>query len=105
MKLTLKLSILAITLLSAGATAMAHERYPEDGWSYRNRGYENSRYNAPDVVCDRYGNRVYVTRSQRYAPPVEEHCYRAPVVVPECRRPQARFELPLPGPLRFIFGR
>ena len=96
MKATLKASILAITLLSAGATAMAHERYPEDGWSYGNRGYEDSRSREPEVLYDRYGNRVYVARSQRYA---------APVVVSECRRPQVRFEVPFPGPLRFIFGR
>ena len=105
MKATLKASILAITLLSAGATAMAHERYPEDGWAYRNRGYEDSLSRETEVLYDRYGNRVYVTRSQRYAAPVEEHFYRAPVVVPECHRPQVRFEVPLPGPLRFIFGR
>ena len=103
MKLILKASILAITLISAGATAMAHERYPEDGRYYRGR--EADRCNEPEVLYDRYGNRVYGTRSQRYAPPVEEHHYHAPVVVSEYHRPQARFELPFPSPLRFIFGR
>ena len=113
MKPTLKTSILAITLFSAGATAMAHERYPEGGSSYRYR--EASRYDEPEVLCDRYGNRVYVTRSQRYAAPVQEHCYRAPVVVPECHRapvvepqchrPSVRFEPPFFSPLRLLFGR
>ena len=102
MKATLKASILAITLLSAGATAMAHERYPDNGWSSHNRGYEGSRYDAPEVLYDRYGNRVYVTRSQRYAAPVEEHCYRAPVCEDRSRT-SIRFEPPFFSPLRFLF--
>ena len=105
MKATLKASILAITLLSAGATAMAHERYPDSGYSYRGRGYEDSRYEAPEALYDRYGNRVYATRSQRYAAPVEEHCHRAPVVVSEYHRAPVRFQPPSFSPLRFLFGR
>ena len=105
MKATLKTSILATTLLAAGATAMAHERYADEGWSYRSRTSEYSRCHEPEVFYDRHGNRVFVTRAPRYVAPVEEHCYRAPVVVPECHRPQIRFDVPFPGPLRFLFPR
>ncbi len=109
MKAIIKSSILALTLLSAGATAMAREPYRDGGYSYRGHGYEGSRYAAPEVLYDRYGNRVYVSRSERYAAP--ERC--APVVVPEyhrppvCeeRRPSIRFVPPPFSPLRFIFGR
>ena len=104
MKNSFKYSILAITLASAGSTAMAHERYADSGWAYRNRGSEVSRCNEREVLYDRYGNPVYGVRSERYAAPVQEHCYRAPVV-PQCNRPTTRFELPFPSPLRFIFGR
>lgn len=104
MKSILKASILAITLITAGATARAHDDCRDDDRPYR-RNVEVYHYNEPEVLYDRYGNRVYVARSQRYAAPVEEHCYRAPVVVPECHRPQVRFEVPFPGPLRFLFGR
>ncbi len=104
MKATLKASILAITLLSAGATAMAHERYPDSDRYYEGRGYEGSRYDAPEVFYDRYGNRVYATRSQRYAAPVEDQCHRAPVYE-ERHRASVRFEPPFFSPLRFLFRR
>jgi hypothetical protein len=103
MKKSFLCSILAITLAATGATAMAHERYSEGGWHYRGR--EVSRCNEPEVYYDRFGNRVFIARTPRYVAPVEEHCYRPPVVVPECRRPQIRFEVPFPGPLRFLFPR
>ena len=104
MKATLKASILAITLLSAGATAMAHERCSDSDRYYEGRGYEGSRYDAPEVFYDRYGNRVYATRSQRYVAPVQDHCYRPPVCE-ERSRTSFRFEPPSFSPLRFLFRR
>ena len=112
MKLTLKQSILAITLLSAGATAMADDRYRRSGSGYEYR--EVSRYDEPEVLYDRYGNAVYANRAQRYAAPVEDRCHRAPVVVQEYRRAPVceersrtsiRFEPPFFSPLRFLFRR
>ena len=104
MKTLLAASTLALILTATGATAVAHERYDAEYWAYRHR-MEASRYEAPEVRYDRYGNQVVFSNGRRYVVPAEEHCNRAPVVVPEYRRSQARFELPIPGPLRFIFGR
>jgi hypothetical protein len=113
MKNKLSAAALTVILAATGATAMAHERYADNGSYYRSRSYEAARYEAPGVLYDRYGNRVYVTRSQRYVAPAPGHCYRAPVVVPEChrapvceeRRTSIRFEPPFFSPLRFLFGR
>lgn len=116
MKNKLAAAALAILLVSTGATAMAHERCREDygysGYS-RYRDAEVVRYAEPQVYYDRYGNRTIVTREQRYAVPVEDHC-RRPVVVPQCRpapvcepryESHSHREPHLVGALRFIFGR
>ena len=93
---------------------MAHDRYQEDDGYSRYRHVEVVRYAEPQVYHDRYGNRVVVTREQRYAEPIEDHCRRPVVVVPECHRApvcEPRYqtrsysEPHLIGALRFIFGR
>jgi len=102
MKTLLAASTIALILTATGATAVAHERNDGDYWTYRHR-LEASRYNAPQVAYDRYGNRVLVSQGRRYAAPVEENCHRAPVFVPEYRRTRSHFEPPFVGILKSIF--
>ena len=102
MKTILCTAALAITMATTGATAMAHEHYYDGDRACRDRGTE--------VLYDRYGNRVIVARERRYVVPVEDHCRRPVVVVPEYRRVpvcEERREIhpPLFGGLRIIFGR
>ena len=116
MKNTLTAATLAILLVSTGAIANADDRYRgQYGYSgsSRYRDAEVVRYAQPEVYVDRYGNRTIVTREQRYAVPMEDHC-RRPVVVPQCRpapvcepryQGYSHREPHLVGALRFIFGR
>ena len=108
MKNKLAAAALAILFVSTGASAMAQQRCREDygysGYS-RYRDVETVRYSQPQVYSDRYGNRSIVTREQRYAVPVEDHCRRpAPVCEPRYETRSHR-EPHLVGALRFIFGR
>ena len=103
MKTILAASTLALILTGTGATASAHERYDGDYWTYRHR-LEASRCETPEVVYDRYGNKVILSHGRRYVVPVEENCHRAPVVVvPECPHPPSHFEPPFVGVLKSIF--
>ena len=102
MKILLAVSTLALVLTTTGTTAVAHERYDGDYWTYRHR-IEASRYDAPEVLYDRYGNRVVISNGRRYVAPVEENCRRAPVFVPEYRRAPSHFEPPFVGILKSIF--
>ena len=114
MKTILTAATLAITLAATGATATAHERCRDDDRSYGYRGGEVVRYDAPEVYYDRYGNRVVVTRERRCVIPVEDHCRRPVVIVPECHRApvceerheyRSHHEPHFVGALKFIFGR
>ena len=102
MKTLLAASALALILTGTGTTAVAHERYDGDYWAYRHR-IEASHCDAPEVLYDRYGNKVIISHGRRYVVPVEEHCYRAPVIVPECHRAPSHFEPPFVGVLKSIF--
>ncbi len=105
MKTLLAASAITLILTATGATALAHERYDGDYWTSRHR-LEASRHAMPEVLYDRYGNKVIFSHGERYVIPVEEPCHRAPViVVPECRHAPAHFEPPFIGPLKFIFPR
>lgn len=114
MKTILTTATLAITLATTGATATAHERCRDDDRSYGYRGGGVVRYEAPEVYFDRYGNRFVTTREHRYVVPVEDHCRRPVVVVPECHRApvceerreiRSHHEPHFIGALKFIFGR
>ena len=81
MKTLLAASTLALILTATGTTAVAHERYDGDYWTYRHR-LAASRSEAPEVLYDRYGNKVIISHGRRYVVPVEENCRRAPVAAP-----------------------
>ena len=102
MKTLLAASTLALILTATGATAVAHERYDAEYWAYRHR-MEASRYEAPEVLYDRYGNQVVFSNGRRYVVPAEERCDRAPVVVPEYHRAPSHFEPPFVGVLKSLF--
>ena len=102
MKILLAATTLALILTATGATVSAHERYDGDYWTYRHR-LEASRYDAPEVLYDRYGNKVIISQGRRYVVPAEENCHRAPVVVPEYHRAPSHFEPPFVSALKFIF--
>jgi hypothetical protein len=103
MKTLLALSTLALLLAGNATSAQAHERYDGDYWAYRHR-IEASHCDAPEVLYDRYGNKVIISHGRRYVVPAEENCHRAPVViVPERHCAPPRFEPPFVGVLRSIF--
>jgi len=102
MKTLLAASTLALILTASGTTAVAHERYDGDYWTYRHR-LEASRSEAPEVLYDRYGNEVIVSHGRRYVVPVEENCRRAPVAAPRYRRAPSHFEPPFVSALKSIF--
>ena len=104
MKTLLAASTLALLLNATGSTAVAHERYDGDYWTYRHR-IEAQRYDAPEVLYDRYGNKVVISHGRRYVVPAEDNCRRAPVVVPDYHRSPSHFEPPFAGALKFIFRR
>lgn len=102
MKTLLAATTLALLLTATGATAVAHERSDAEYWAYRHR-MEASRYEAPEVLYDRYGNQVIFSNGRRYLVSAEDNCRRAPIVVPECHRAPTHFEPPFVGVLKSIF--